>query len=164
MEEIIKVELDESINFYENNSRVYSQQDLKRFTINPPPSDGRCECCGKSIDELKPFGKAKDAFGFDLGGELLVKNFRPMCQRDEEIDKIMEKFFVGCKTDEDNRKARNMMIQKYGKERAAEIEIVYDMSRQIKASWECSECYFLNGYGYDETFWCRLLRGSVDHS
>jgi hypothetical protein len=31
-----------------------------KININPPPSDCRCECCGKHISELKPFGKAGD--------------------------------------------------------------------------------------------------------
>ena len=40
---------------------VDNEEDLKPrpgININPPPSDGRCMCCGKHISELKPYGKA----------------------------------------------------------------------------------------------------------
>jgi hypothetical protein len=28
--------------------------------INPPPGNGKCECCGRHISELKPFGGPGD--------------------------------------------------------------------------------------------------------
>lgn len=45
-------------------------EDKKEISINPPPRDGNCECCGKNVKDLKPFGKG----GFE--GALLVKTFR----------------------------------------------------------------------------------------
>ena len=44
--------------------------------INPPPSNGNCECCGKNINKLKPFGKARDPLVGDFNGAKLVKTFR----------------------------------------------------------------------------------------
>jgi hypothetical protein len=38
---------------------ISSESDLEiepRININPPPEDGRCDCCGKHISELTPFG------------------------------------------------------------------------------------------------------------
>jgi hypothetical protein len=39
---------------------VESEEDLKTIpgvsNINPPPQDGRCDCCGRHISELRPFG------------------------------------------------------------------------------------------------------------
>jgi hypothetical protein len=38
---------------------ISSEEDLKlrpRISINPPPAKGRCECCGRHISELEPFG------------------------------------------------------------------------------------------------------------
>jgi hypothetical protein len=32
----------------------------------------RCDCCGKHMSELKPYGKAGDPLVGDLNGELLV--------------------------------------------------------------------------------------------
>ena len=42
----------------------------KPISINPPPRDRRCECCGKHISMLKDFG------GKGVKGAKLVKTFR----------------------------------------------------------------------------------------
>lgn len=47
-----------------------------KILINPPPQDMKCECCGKHIDELKPFGKEGDPLKGDFNGSKLVKIFR----------------------------------------------------------------------------------------
>lgn len=47
-----------------------------KILINPPPSGRRCECCGKHISELKPFGGPGDPLVGDFRGALLVKTFR----------------------------------------------------------------------------------------
>jgi len=47
--------------------------------INPPPSDGRCECCRRHVSELKPFGGPGDPLVGDFSGALLVKHFRCIC-------------------------------------------------------------------------------------
>ena len=47
-----------------------------KIVINPPPSDSRCECCGKHVSELKPFGGPGDPLVGDFNGALLVKTFR----------------------------------------------------------------------------------------
>jgi hypothetical protein len=55
---------------------ISSEKDLKdkaRVSINPPPEDGRCDCCGKHISELKSFGKTGDSLVGDFDGKLLVK-------------------------------------------------------------------------------------------
>jgi len=41
----------------------------QKISINPPPADKKCECCGRHISELKLF---KD-------GKLLMKTFRDFC-------------------------------------------------------------------------------------
>lgn len=59
-----------------------------KILINPPPTSGRCECCGKHVTELKPFGKAGDPLVGDFNGAFLVKFFR--CQfPDSEYESIM---------------------------------------------------------------------------
>ena len=55
---------------------ISNEKDLKikaRININPTPKDGRCDCCGRHISELTPFGKAGDPLVGDFDGELLVK-------------------------------------------------------------------------------------------
>jgi len=48
----------------------------KTILINPPPSDGRCEGCGKHISKLKPFGGAGDPLVGDFNGAILLKTYR----------------------------------------------------------------------------------------
>ena len=58
---------------------ISNENDLNieaRININPPPGNGRCECCGKHISKLTPFGKAGDPLVGYFEGELLVKKFR----------------------------------------------------------------------------------------
>lgn len=59
---------------------VNSEEDLKTkpglININPPPRHGKCECCGKHISELKPFGGPGDPLVGDFTGAYLVKKFR----------------------------------------------------------------------------------------
>jgi hypothetical protein len=57
-------------------------EEIKKYNwVNPPPSDRRCECCGKHISELEPFdGPA---------GAILVKNFRRLCV-DYQVDAVWE--------------------------------------------------------------------------
>jgi hypothetical protein len=52
------------------------------ISINPPPADGKCQGCGRSLEELKPFGKAGDPLVGDFDGELLVKRWRRMIPYD----------------------------------------------------------------------------------
>jgi len=47
--------------------------------LNPPPDDNRCECCGRHIRELKPFGGPGDPLVGDFNGAFLVKHFRDLC-------------------------------------------------------------------------------------
>ena len=44
--------------------------------INPPPIDNCCECCGRHISELKPFGGPGDPLVGDFSAALLIKHFR----------------------------------------------------------------------------------------
>lgn len=46
--------------------------------LNPPPVDNRCECCGRHISELKPFGGPGDPLVGDFSGAFLVKHFRDL--------------------------------------------------------------------------------------
>ena len=129
---------------------VYSEKDLNRFILNPPHPEGKCNCCGKSFNNLKPFPHDH---------ALLVKNFRTYCPHDEEVEKAVDNFFRNCETEVDLEKAREKLIGKYGKKKAAEMEGIYYMAGCVMASWECSECFFLDPYEFDEKFWdtCRKI-------
>ena len=68
---------------------VDGEKDLKPrpgINLNPPPPDGRCECCGRYISELKPYGGPGDPLVGDFTGAYLVKRFRPGAPYDEEAE------------------------------------------------------------------------------
>ena len=97
------------------------EQDLELgpgTNLNPPPEDGRCECCGRHISQLKPFGRVDHLIYGNLEGELLVKTWRRTLSRpDEGVLKIMEEF--------DPEKAKKMLIEKYGDEEGEKLETWY---------------------------------------
>jgi hypothetical protein len=100
--------------------------DKRRFVINPPPQDHRCEVCGRHISELKPFGGRGDPLVGDFTGAFLVKRFRTVALRltDEQMD--------------DYRK-------KHGDKYAE----AYDQAMNTaEASWECRDCIVLSAEDY----------------
>ena len=44
--------------------------------------DNRCDCCGRHVRELKPFGGPGDPLVGDFTGKYLVKHYRPLCCED----------------------------------------------------------------------------------
>lgn len=94
--------------------------------INPPPQDKRCNCCGKHINDLKPFGHAGDPLVGDFFGALLVKTYRPMAS--ELMGKELENY----------------------KNRITEQEFAFyeQLSSTIEASWECRNCIILSNEDY----------------
>jgi len=71
--------------------------------INPPPSDERCECCGRHVSELKPFGGPGDPLVGDFSGALLAKHFRRICS-EEQVDASWECRDCFVLSDEEFRK------------------------------------------------------------
>ncbi|NIO22250.1 MAG: hypothetical protein GTN76_16370 [Candidatus Aenigmarchaeota archaeon] len=128
------------------------------FNINPPPADGRCECCGRSLDELKPFGKAGDPLVGDFSDALLVKKFRTTYPPDAEVDKIYDQFFGECCTEDDHERAKKRLIKEHGQEEAERIMGWADASSCIGASWECRDCAVLDIYEYHEKLRERLSK------
>ena len=103
-----------------------TKQNLK-ISINPPPQDSCCECCGRNVKDLKPFGKAGDPLVGDFDGALLVKTFRSMAL------KLSNK--------ELNKKFKD--VQEKG--------FYIQLMDTISASWECRECIVLNEIDYFKT-------------
>jgi len=72
---------------------ISREEDLNphaRIIINGPPSDGRCEVCGRHISELTPFGGPGDPLEDDFTGELLVRTYRWDWPPDVEAEKAWE--------------------------------------------------------------------------
>ena len=133
---------------------VENEEDLKPIrggiNINPPPPDGRCDCCGRHMSELTPFGKAGDPLIGDFDGALLVKKGRTVGPSDEEAEQIIEEYFGNCETEFEYEEARRVLIQKYGEDKALDLELRASGAGLVGASWECRDCAVLDNYDYWE--------------
>jgi hypothetical protein len=144
---------------------ISSEEDLKlsphSLQINPPPTDGRCDCCGKHLDELKPFSLVGHPEGVDIEEALLVKNFRPSAPPDERVDRIMYEFFGDCLSDEEEEKAEERLNEVYGHELAEYLLLYASAAGQVNSSWECRECIALDTEAYFEVHsaWCSQKYG-----
>lgn len=104
--------------------------------INPPPRDGRCECCGRHASELKPFGKAGDPLVGDFDGVILLKTFREIGRISKE-NEAMIKMVV----DWDGLFKTNPKL-------ADELSFYDQVISTVGASWECRDCIVLDGDNY----------------
>ncbi len=128
--------------------------------LNNPPADGRCNCCGKHLGELKPFSLMSPASRTGLEEVLLVKNMRPMAPLNEEMDRILERFVGDCLTADDQEKAAERLNEVFGSEIAYDLLEYYNSSILIISSWECRECLDLDAETFREM---RLSRLFPDH-
>ena len=133
---------------------ISSEEDLylkPRININPPPADGRCNCCGRHVSELEPFGKAGDPFVGDFEGALLIKKFRRLGPYNEEAEKALfeaDKFLsdAGRKGED----PKHWMLKVYGKEKGEKLYWSGIASCQTGSSWECRDCAVLDEDEYFE--------------
>lgn len=146
MKEFSKEDL-EFIKNYEKASSVYKPEDLKRTGINPPPRDGKCDCCGKHISELKPYGKAGYPLVGDFDGVLLLKRFRqdgPYSEKAEKAVKEADKHYAN----EGYKDPLEWIKNKYGSEEGEKLFYSYMLYCQTSKSWECRDCAVLDGDEY----------------
>ena len=125
---------------------VDCQEDLEPLpgmNINPPPRDGKCDCCGRHISELKPFAGPGDPFVGDFTGALLVKMFRPFGSFDEEADRTYKEAKSRYK-EEDFKDEFEYLIHKHGPEKGEELSIRIQYYSDIGSSWECRDCVVLD--------------------
>jgi hypothetical protein len=119
----------------------------------PPPEDGRCQCCGRHLDELTPFGKMGDPIMADFEGALLVRRLRPLTPPPVEHVRIWKEFYGNCNTDPDRRKARRMLVKKHGKQKAYILDQYHSRpptARRLWFNWECYDCIVLDDSEYLE--------------
>ena len=137
---------------------VKSEEDLKPrpgINLNPPPVDGRCECCGRHISELKPFGKSGDPLVGDFDGDYLVRRWRPDGPYDEEAEAAMEEAET-CYRDEGFDDPLDWMIVKHGKEAGERLYFKAQLYGSTRKSWECRDCVVLDEEEYFEKLWGRV--------
>jgi hypothetical protein len=127
---------------------VNGEEDLKPrpgINLNPPPDDGRCECCGKHISELKPFGKAGDPVNGDFDGAYLVKTFRSPGRYNEEAMQAMKEA-----EDQAPEDPREWLCAKYGDQIGDAYYFNASACSCVDKSWECRDCIVLSGEEYFE--------------
>ena len=143
---------------------ISCEQDLNlkpMISINPPPKDGRCDCCGKHIGELETFRKEGDPHVGIFDEALLIKTFRPMGPYDEEAENAMNKateYFNSI--DEKNKDPLEWMIKKFGDLKGRHLYCAYQAYHQIGSSWECRNCVVLDTNEYYKLLETNLQDGS----
>lgn len=120
------------------------------MVINPPPEDGRCECCGKHISELNPFDDPRYQH---LTGKYLVRNFRRALPHNEEAEQaIFEAENELSKSNSENKTVYDWLHEKYG-EKGLSLYYLGEGSLTISPSWECEDCVQLS-----EDEYCNKVR------
>ena len=140
------------INFILTFDRIKNEDDLKPkpgININPPSEDGRCDCCGTHIGELKPFGGPGDPVNGDFTGAYLVKGYRSLGSYDEEAEKTQEEAMRRYEADGFDD-PQDWMVDKYGKEKGIEMYYANEACYSVGSSWECRDCIVLDMDEYGE--------------
>ncbi|MGO9017767.1 MAG: hypothetical protein ACLQVJ_05370 [Syntrophobacteraceae bacterium] len=115
-----------------------------RFYINPPPSDRRCDCCGRHLSELKPYGKAGDPLVGDFENALLVKTWVAECGPYEDLDNLLEEYFGDCKNEEDANQAKAIIIEKYGEKKMEDLDFYMMLRGSVHSVRLCRDCVILD--------------------
>ena len=141
---------EKQINWIGTFDRIKNEDDLKPkpgININPPSEDGRCDCCGRHIRELKPFGGPGDPLVGDFTGAFLVKGYRSCgsYSYDEEAEKAFEEAFEEAmrryEADGFDDPLHWMIEKSLGAN-----EDCYS----VGSSWECRDCIVLDDNEYFE--------------
>ncbi len=140
-----------------NLGAISGEEDLNpraRIIINGPPSDGRCEVCGRHMRELTPFGSPGDPLVGDFTGELLVKRFRPDFPLPDEIREVNKR----AKKEESIRSqddCDSWFIANYGEDELKKLDKIFEEWQeagfnQVGKSWKCRNCIVLDNDEYFE--------------
>lgn len=124
-------------------------QKKMRREINASRRKAQCDCCGRQLNELKPYGKAGDPIESNFEGKFLVKAFRPTIPVDDEADKKWEEFFGNCHNKKEYKVARERLIQAYGTKEVLKIEL-YKKAYSNPVVWLCRDCIILGPDDYLE--------------
>lgn len=114
-----------------------------QLSINPLPKDGKCNCCGKHINNLRAFDKS-DEF---VNGAKLVKNFRTMAMPviDERYIKIEKEY-----AEKDYEGFEEALFEIFAGSTETMLLRAH-LSDTIEASWECRDCFILDDKDYFKT-------------
>ena len=122
------------------------------LTINPPPNDKKCECCGVHIKDLSIFGKEGDPLVGNFEGAKLVKIFRPMLYRHKKEIYNTKRMWIKPNTKNNKEDFpildEKKFMKKYGKKKLEEYWLYEQLCDTIEASWECRNCIILSNKEY----------------
>ena len=131
-------------------SSINGEDDLKpmpRMIIDPPPEDGKCQCCRKHVSELKPYDNPEHP---EFVGIYLFRTFRRGLPYNEEAERALDEAEQNCK---EGQSPRQWLIEKYGEEKGNDLNIQGNGSSTVSASWECRDCIILDEKEYFEKLW-----------
>jgi hypothetical protein len=94
------------------------------MNTNPPPKNGRGQCCGRQVSELKPFGEERHPLFGDLDGALLVKRWRPLLPDDPRPKSIHGEMIVLVPTGAGSMEPKRFLVERFGDEKAVEIRLI----------------------------------------
>jgi hypothetical protein len=115
----------------------------------------RCDCCGRHINELKPFTKQEFPNIGANEGQFLIWRYRRMGPYNEEsVEAWYEWYkvydeFVG--TGDNGKDSLTWMQLKYGKEKGEELYYADQFYATADKTNECKDCINLNADEYFET-------------
>ena len=109
-----------------------------------------CDCCGRNISKLKPFGKEGDPLAGNFEGSILIKKFRSAAPKvkNEKWNRIIENYTETYGRNYD--KFEKDMILLFGKEEFERLYMWEQANGTIGASWECRDCICLDDDEYFE--------------
>jgi hypothetical protein len=129
---------------------VDCENDLKavpgKINVNPPPEDGRCQCCGRHLSEVKPFGGPGDPLAGDFTGARLLKRFRPNVPPDSEAwIGVSEVLLEQLDLEKNADNLLQLLITRFGREKGRKFYDWYvGYPYLVVKSWECRDCACLN--------------------
>ena len=129
--------------------------DFDDTDIDPIPPDNWCDCCGRRMSQLKPFGKAGDPLVGDFEGALLVKRWRRDGPYDEEAEEAMREA-QKCYQNDGYKEELDWMVDKYGEEKGKKLYWTAMCYGSTGSSWECRDCIVLDQNSYFEKLHQRL--------
>jgi hypothetical protein len=121
--------------------------------MNKNKDESRCRCCGRVQSQLKQFNKEwlSEVNGKPVSEDVFfLKTYRRDAPYGDGVE-VYEAYLDICKG---NFEVTEQLLRNtYDKETAEQVIFWAIAYAQVGSSWECSDCYFLEGEDYDEKCW-----------
>ena len=108
--------------------------------LAPLPRIECCDCCGRPMSALRPFGGPGDPLVGDFTGAFLVKTYRPLWPHNEEEEKAWDEADKVIPIGED---ALPWFIARYGEKKGKELYGAGIGYGYADRNWLCRDCIVL---------------------